>query len=161
MNNNPLIENFNAHFQVFLGGVCGISVWRSKAIKVFDKYGIKYYNPQCAPCEWNETMSTKEEIAKQKANVNLFVIDSSTEAIKSMLEAVELMSSGSNIVLVLNDWVPNEMCVPQYINNVNRGRNHVRIVANKNNVTIHDNLDSALVEVVNMYNFRRERFQTC
>jgi|TARA_Y100000389_G_scaffold204819_1_gene259881 hypothetical protein len=161
MDNNHLIDNFIASYLVFLGGVCGNTIWRTDAMKVLRDNGIKYFNPQCAPGEWNESMCRKEEIAKEKANVNLFVIDHSTDAIKSMLEVVELMSCGSNVVLVLDDWKPEEYCDPKYITNVNRGRNHVRIVANKNNVVIHDNLKSGLDEIINMYNFRRERFQTC
>lgn len=51
-------------YEVFLGGSCGNTVWRSQqVIPHLKKLGISYYDPQRT--EWSEHMINEEAVAKE------------------------------------------------------------------------------------------------
>merc|ERR1712093_796708 len=89
------------NMSVFLGGSCNPTIWRSKvAIPLLESAHVDYFNPQVK--EWSEELLAKEQQAKQEAAVLLFVIDGDTRALMSMLEAVEFVVSGRDVVLAVN-----------------------------------------------------------
>ena len=52
---------------------------------------------------WDSSLLAAEAEAKETASVLFFVIDSATRAISSMIEVAELIASGRNVVLVINN----------------------------------------------------------
>eukprot|EP00658_Telonema_sp_P-2_P076314 TRINITY_DN6658_c0_g2_i2.p1 TRINITY_DN6658_c0_g2~~TRINITY_DN6658_c0_g2_i2.p1 ORF type:complete len:552 (-),score=122.77 TRINITY_DN6658_c0_g2_i2:341-1996(-) len=94
-----------AGLEVFLGGTCAESKWRTNtAIPVLNQARVSFYNPQLGPGEWTEKMVAVEAEAKQNAVCNLFVITAESTSIASMVEAAELISSRQNVVLCLQEY---------------------------------------------------------
>ncbi len=86
---------------VFLGGSCNPTTWRAEiAVPMLDCEAY-VFNPQAS--DWNRGMASKEAVAKQEADVLLFVIDSQTRALASITEALLLISEGRNVLLVIDD----------------------------------------------------------
>lgn len=151
--------NHPGNFKVFLGGACGPTVWRKKtAIPFLSAHNIEYYNPQVD--NWYPELINIEEAEKESADALLFVIGA-TSGIASMIEAMEhIVCSPQRLVLVLEDWMPEDATDPKYLNDVNRGRKYLRSAAKKNDIVMYDSLNAALNTVVSMRDFRRERLTT-
>ena len=81
----------------FLGA--GATQRRGTAIPLLEANSVKFYNPQVD--DWTPDLVEKEATAKAEAAVLLFVIDSQTRSIASMIEAAELIACGRRIVLVI------------------------------------------------------------
>ena len=89
---------------MFLGGSCDPTTWRKNvAIPILERAGVEFFNPQVE--EWSEGWVALEEARKRQASILLFVINGSTRAIASMVEAAELIASNRRVVLVLEDIV--------------------------------------------------------
>lgn len=72
-------------YDVFLGGSCGHTVWRSEiVIPYLKKRAITYYDPQ-RPV-WSENMIYEEALAKESSRLFLFVLDPGTINATSFLE---------------------------------------------------------------------------
>jgi hypothetical protein len=72
-------------YDVFLGGSCGHTVWRSEiVIPYLKKRAITYYDPQ-RPV-WSENMIYEEALAKESSKLFLFVLDPGTINATSFLE---------------------------------------------------------------------------
>uniref|UniRef100_A0A7E4UXE3 Zeta_toxin domain-containing protein n=1 Tax=Panagrellus redivivus TaxID=6233 RepID=A0A7E4UXE3_PANRE len=72
-------------YNVFLGGSCGHTVWRSEiVIPYLKKRAITYYDPQ-RPV-WSEHMIYEEALAKESSRLFLFVLDPGTINATSFLE---------------------------------------------------------------------------
>lgn len=122
------------NLNVFLGGVCGNTTWRETiAIPAFEEAGIKYFNPQLPPGTWTPEASSIEMEAKNNADCWLFVIDGSTRAIASLVEASWAIGRFKNIVLVINDvsqtLEDGTVLSPSEMKDLNRGRHYLKEVA--------------------------------
>ncbi|XP_018301603.1 uncharacterized protein [Mycetomoellerius zeteki] len=88
-------------YEVFLGGSCNPTTWRSDiAIPTLQNLGITYYNPQVS--QWRPELIAQEYEAKQTARVLLFVIDNQTRNSAGIIEAAQLAATRSeSLVLVI------------------------------------------------------------
>lgn len=95
-------------YRVFLGGPCGATTWRQDiAIPLFSAEKISFFNPQKA--NWSPVDMKAESEAKENSGILLFVIESTTRAIASMLEAVESIVGGRTVVLVVSAIQENQV----------------------------------------------------
>lgn len=129
---------------IFLGGSCNPTTWRTDvAIPLLESAGVEYYNPQVE--DWSPELVEIEARAKEEADVLLFVIDSQTRAIASMLEATEYICTGRRVVLVVQEI---DHVDPSYslveIKDLNRGRAYLRDVAKRHHVAVHDSVTEAV-----------------
>ncbi len=107
--------------------VCGGGSWRAEiAIPRLLRAGVPFFNPQIA--DWNPSLIEAEAAAKASCPVLLFVIDSQTRAIASMLEATENIMCGRMVVLVVS-MLPDHGAVidgqpvrPREFDDLNRAR---------------------------------------
>uniref|UniRef100_A0A0C9PKW7 CABP2 protein n=1 Tax=Fopius arisanus TaxID=64838 RepID=A0A0C9PKW7_9HYME len=99
-NNHKIIPKRMA-YEVFLGGSCNPTTWRSEiAIPTLQRLGITYYNPQVS--QWGPELIAQEYEAKQNARVLLFVIDNQTRNTASIIEAAQLAATRTDsLVLVV------------------------------------------------------------
>ncbi|XP_043668708.1 uncharacterized protein LOC122629390 [Vespula pensylvanica] len=88
-------------YEVFLGGSCNPTTWRSEiAIPTLQRLGITYYNPQVS--QWGPELIAQEYEAKQTARVLLFVIDNQTRNSAGIIEAAQLAATRSeSLILVI------------------------------------------------------------
>ncbi|OAD57869.1 hypothetical protein WN48_01407 [Eufriesea mexicana] len=88
-------------YEVFLGGSCNPTTWRSEiAIPTLQKLGITYYNPQVS--QWGPELIAQEYEAKQTAKVLLFVIDNQTRNSAGIIEAAQLaVTRRESLILVI------------------------------------------------------------
>uniref|UniRef100_A0A183C0K1 Protein kinase domain-containing protein n=1 Tax=Globodera pallida TaxID=36090 RepID=A0A183C0K1_GLOPA len=94
-------------YDVFLGGSCGNTCWRSDiVIPYLKKHAISYYNPQ-RPA-WSKNMIHEEQQAKENSRIFLFVLDPGTINATSFLEIAYLASrKASKLVVVFlgrHEW---------------------------------------------------------
>uniref|UniRef100_A0A0N4Z799 Raw n=1 Tax=Parastrongyloides trichosuri TaxID=131310 RepID=A0A0N4Z799_PARTI len=84
-NNDGNEESGYIHYDVFLGGSCGHTIWRrSLVIPYLIKRDISYYDPQRK--FWTEAMIYEEAIAKENSSLFLYVLDPETINAVSFLE---------------------------------------------------------------------------
>jgi hypothetical protein len=87
---------------VFLGGSCDPTTWRADiAVPELTRARISFFNPQIS--DWHPNLIQLEAKAKEVCEVLLFVIDSKTRAIASMLESIEYILSQRRVVIVILD----------------------------------------------------------
>lgn len=87
---------------MFLGGSCDPTSWRADiAVPKLTKFKIPFFNPQIS--DWHPNLIQLEAAAKEECQMLLFVIDSKTRAIASMLEATEYIMQLRSVVLVILD----------------------------------------------------------
>ncbi|KAK9295226.1 hypothetical protein QLX08_010375 [Tetragonisca angustula] len=98
--NNKSSSNRMA-YEVFLGGSCNPTTWRSEiAIPTLQRLGITYYNPQVS--HWGPELIAQEYEAKQTAKVLLFVIDNQTRNSAGIIEAAQLAATRrESLILVI------------------------------------------------------------
>ncbi|CAH0722497.1 unnamed protein product, partial [Brenthis ino] len=89
--------------EVFLGGSCNPTTWRSDiAIPMLKKMGITYFNPQVD--DWSTELIEVEHRAKAEARALLFVLDSETRAVAASVEAAHLAAAPRDLLLVLKPY---------------------------------------------------------
>ncbi|KAI4496155.1 hypothetical protein M0802_008022 [Mischocyttarus mexicanus] len=98
---NHKIGSKRMAYEVFLGGSCNPTTWRSEvAIPTLQRLGITYYNPQVS--QWGPELIAQEYEAKQTARVLLFVIDNQTRNSAGIIEAAQLAATRSeSLILVI------------------------------------------------------------
>lgn len=145
------------HPHVFLGGTCGkLPGWRHKiAMPALDAAGITYYNPQYPEGSWHDGLIEIEAIAKNNATQLLIVIEGSTRATTSILEAVEYVCYGSFVHLVIEDMIPGTVImghavIGRELEDVNRGRAYLRSVVRRRrpHLPIHPNIITAVGKTI-------------
>ncbi|ESN92803.1 hypothetical protein HELRODRAFT_185164 [Helobdella robusta] len=108
LNHRRLQRRFSGHaagFQVFLGGSCNPTTWRTDiAIPFLKKHGITYYNPQV--CNWKPNLMELEDQAKQTAQLLFFVIDNKTRSSASMVEVAYIAGCDRQLILVVKKFQP-------------------------------------------------------
>jgi hypothetical protein len=152
---------------VFLGGSCHPTSWRqTQAIPQLSQAGISYFNPQID--NWSEAFMVLENIAKEGAEVLLFVIDPLTRAIASMLEATELISRGRTVVLCIESIEPetvvgDEVVTERQLADLNRARNFLRDLGLRNprNCAVFDSVDGALKHIIEKYSVSAPEGEGC
>ena len=117
-----LFLNFFHIFQVFLGGSCNPTTWRTEiAIPMLKTFGITYYNPVSLSFNVNfyhifhfnyffinskflvgDQNQLTNVLLFQKAKILFFVIDAQTRGIVSMIETVSFNSD--KLILVIQDF---------------------------------------------------------
>ncbi|KAK0082901.1 hypothetical protein PV325_009668 [Microctonus aethiopoides] len=102
-------------YEVFLGGSCNPTTWRSEiAIPTLQKLGITYYNPQVS--QWGPELIAQEYEAKQTARVLLFVIDNQTRNTAGIIEAAQLAATRrESLVLVVYPYHQDQMILGEAI----------------------------------------------
>ncbi|XP_057319221.1 uncharacterized protein LOC130663782 [Microplitis mediator] len=113
--NNGKIGSKRMAYQVFLGGSCNPTTWRSEiAIPTLQRLGITYYNPQVS--QWGPELIAQEYEAKETAQVLLFVIDNETRNTASIIEAAQLAATRSHsLVLVVYHYQQNQKILGETI----------------------------------------------
>lgn len=113
---------------------------------------VSYYNPQTD--NWHEDLIVLEAQAKDTCHCLLFVIDSQTRAMASMLEACEYILSGRPMLLVINN-VPHgqiineEKVSDRELKDLNRARLFLKdIVERHPNAHLFDTVEQAVEYVV-------------
>ncbi|MEN9613892.1 MAG: hypothetical protein RLZZ347_199 [Candidatus Parcubacteria bacterium] len=152
--------------QAFLGGSCNPTVWRAEiAIPAFLAAGVAFYNPQVD--DWNEKdaaykaagivggITEVEGNEKRDSQELLFVIDSQTRAIASILEATEYAASGRQVTLVINNIpdgtvVENQTITGRELKDLNRARSYLLDVAKRHsgNVSVFPDVESAVAHLI-------------
>ncbi|CAH2068509.1 unnamed protein product, partial [Iphiclides podalirius] len=93
--------------EVFLGGSCNPTTWRSDiAIPMLKKMGITYFNPQVE--DWSTELMEVEHRAKTAARALLFVLDSETRAVAASVEAAHLAAAPRDLLLVLRPYARHQ-----------------------------------------------------
>ncbi|XP_072936118.1 uncharacterized protein raw isoform X2 [Epargyreus clarus] len=93
--------------EVFLGGSCNPTTWRSDiAIPMLKKMGITYFNPQVE--DWSTELIEVEHRAKAEARALLFVLDSETRAVAASVEAAHLAAAPRDLLLVLRPYTRHQ-----------------------------------------------------
>ncbi|XP_050665334.1 uncharacterized protein LOC126965665 isoform X2 [Leptidea sinapis] len=94
--------------EVFLGGSCNPTTWRSDiAIPMLNKMGITYFNPQVD--DWSTELLEVEHRAKAEARALLFVLASETRAVAACVEAAHLAAAPRDLLLVLRPYARHQM----------------------------------------------------
>ena len=137
-------------FDVFLGGSCSPTTWRKDtAIPHLEKKGVTFYNPQVD--NWFPELMQIEEYAKKNSTIKLFVFDSETRALASLVETAFMASIGWRLVVVLH-YLPEstevkiagEILSKPEVKDLNRGRSFLCDILEKLGVPVFDNLEEAL-----------------
>ncbi|KAL0895797.1 hypothetical protein ABMA27_011838 [Loxostege sticticalis] len=102
-------------YEVFLGGSCNPTTWRSDiAIPMLKKMGITYFNPQVD--DWSTELIEVEHRAKAAARALLFVLDSETRAVAASVEAAHLAAAAPTaLLLVLRPYSRHQTIGPEKI----------------------------------------------
>jgi len=133
---------------VFLGGTCGNTTWRSKiAIPMLRKHGLSYFNPQLP--EWNTHYIPLEAAIKDSCRLLLYVITADTRGMTSMLEAAHYIGQGCNVVLCIQLIengleISGEKMTPLAVKDYNRARSYLADLANRDGVPIFEDVSEAM-----------------
>ena len=106
--NSKLVSSTSMHnfilkpHEVFLGGACNPTTWRSNlAIPFLKDNFTTYFNPQKE--NWSPEMIENEEIAKRSAKLLLFVLDcEETRGVVSMIEVCYLAGCKKPLLVALS-----------------------------------------------------------
>lgn len=140
--------------QVFLGGAAGDTTWRADiAIPALESAGITYYNPQLPRGEWTEAREAEEMLAKDAAEVLLFVINGETRGVATVAEIAYYMGKGRPLALAITPIPPGQSIYGQPVSDherddLNRGRIFVRTMAASHNIPVYDTVDAAVAHAI-------------
>lgn len=145
-NNRQQVAPF-PKLQVFLGGSCNPTTWRTDyAIPALTSNNISFYNPQVDV--WDDYMIEKENNAKNNSTILLFVIDTQTRGIMSVCEAIHYITLGKKVVLSLEMYP--DVGDPNEVKDINRGRSYLKSIAAKHNVAMFNNVKDSVDYVCNI-----------
>ena len=137
--------------RVFLGGSCNPTTWRKDvAIPILEAAGVSYYNPQVD--DWSPELVAIEAKAKEEAETVLFVIDSQTRAIASILEATEMIMSQRDVVLVIDQIsdcteIGGQTVTGSELKDLNRARTYLRDLASRHLVGVYPTVAAAVMSI--------------
>ncbi|XP_017776253.1 PREDICTED: uncharacterized protein LOC108562433 isoform X2 [Nicrophorus vespilloides] len=141
-------KNAISNCEVFLGGSCNPTTWRTDtAIPELKKHGITYYNPQVSM--WAPELVAKEHDAKQKASLLLYVVDSQTRSVAGMIEVSYLVAAGRCVVLVTHPYREGQSIMDEPITNQEyedlvSGQTSLLALVKSQGIKVHNNLTTAL-----------------
>jgi hypothetical protein len=123
---------------VFLGGSCNPTTWRHDiTMPMLERFGVSFYNPQVD--EWTPDLVDIEMKAKDTSTILLFVIDNSTRALASMLEASGYIGEGRKVVLVIQlvdhgATINGVHCSTDEVKDLNRAREYLKGIARQHGI---------------------------
>ena len=137
----------SSNYDVYLGGACDeYSTWRANiAIPIFDKLGVRYFDPQRV--HWEANHAYDELRAKCNSLVVMFVVDSKCRGLATMIDAVEMiLAKEQRVVLVVEDVDPaqNPTIDPKECKDLNRARAYMADVATRHGLLVYSNVVSSL-----------------
>jgi hypothetical protein len=134
---------------IFLGGACGHTTWRTDiTIPILTEQRIPYFNPQLPDGAWTPEQQEVEMLAKNAADIWLFVITADTRSIASIAEAAYRIGERRAIVLSIEDIpkgskIDNVALSPSEVEDLNRGRAYLREMAEKHNIPVFKEIAAA------------------
>ena len=134
--------------KVFLGGACNPTTWRRDIAIPFliDAGTVDFYNPQVDT--WSADLMDKEDAEKESAEVLLFVFTHDTRGQATLVEAAYYIGKGRDVVLVLDEYNPEQTISIEEKKDMNRGRVYLREMAKLNKIVVCDTIHNAMVEVL-------------
>ncbi|XP_074654378.1 uncharacterized protein LOC141908293 [Tubulanus polymorphus] len=150
--NEEPADNVFSSRDIFLGGSCGDTNWRTEiAIPLLRKHGISYFNPQTP--YWSERYIPIEANIKENCYLLLFIITGDTRATAAMLEAGYYIGLGCDVVLCIENvkehaTIEGEELSSQAVKDYNRGRMYLMELANKEAVEVYDDIKDAVASGV-------------
>ncbi|XP_067120344.1 uncharacterized protein raw [Centruroides vittatus] len=136
-------------YEVFLGGSCNPTTWRTDiAIPMLKKIGITYYNPQVA--HWGPELMEMENQAKQNAEIMFFVIDNQTRSVASMIEAAHIAGTDRKLILVIHEFEGNEIKVmgerltEKELKDLKQGQRFLQDLVERKGIPVFRNIPNAL-----------------
>lgn len=136
----------------FLGGSCNPTTWRKEIIiPLLEQNKVTYYNPQVDV--WSEDLVQVEAVAKDNALILLFIIDSKTRALASIVEAAEYICTGRNVILSLsnmpeNSIINNQLIDKDQLRDLNRARDYLSDIAKRHGVACFKTIIEAGQQVI-------------
>lgn len=133
---------------IFLGGSCGSTTWRKDEAIPLMVNKFAYFDPQVE--NWTPDLVEVEAKNKEVADVLLFVVDSSTRAIATLIEVTEwIVSKKKTVLLVIKDIVDGteisgQVVTGQELKDLNRSRVYLADVAKRHGVTIFTSIKDAI-----------------
>jgi hypothetical protein len=171
---NFLASARSACSKVFLGGSCNPTTWRvDEAIPILSSAGLSFFNPQVD--NWSQELVLVESLIKSNCETLLFVIDSETRAIASMIEASEYICSGRDVVLVVKNLpsssadghgggvaaVNKEVLGPAQVRDLNRARSYVTDVAQRHGLDVFTDITLACEYIVTKLKEKAHKEEQC
>jgi hypothetical protein len=135
--------------QVFLGGACGTTTWRRDvAIPVLEAASVSYYDPQLGVGEWTAADEARDMLAKDEAEVLLFVISGATRGVAGVAEVAYLLACRRPLALAVEDVaegavIDGRPVGPSERHDLNRGRLFVRTMAARHGVPVFPDVEGA------------------
>uniref|UniRef100_A0A0K2UD87 Putative LOC100373520 [Saccoglossus kowalevskii] n=3 Tax=Lepeophtheirus salmonis TaxID=72036 RepID=A0A0K2UD87_LEPSM len=94
----------NSNYDIFLGGSCNPTTWRSEvAIPYLKSSYLTFYNPQLP--NWSPELIQLEHQAKQTSKILFFVLNEQTRNAVSMIEVSYYAGVGRTLITVLGSYV--------------------------------------------------------
>jgi hypothetical protein len=146
--------------QVFLGGASGVSTWRRDvAIPALEAAGISYCNPQLPPGAWTPAMEGAEMLAKDAAEVLVFVLNGETRGVATVAEAAYYLAAARPLALAIADLEPGAVIEGHSVSaseaaDLNRGRLFLRTMARLHAVPVHDTVPAAIAHAIALVHAR-------
>jgi hypothetical protein len=143
------LNNASMPAQIFLGGACGDTTWRTDiAIPLLERAGISYFNPQLPPGAWTPDCQRAEMAAKDAATVWLFVINGATRGVASVAECAYRIGQGGRLALAMVDLPPGHslgggVLSQDETDDLNRGRIFLRAMAEQHGVPLFETVEAA------------------
>ena len=118
---------------------------------LLEKNGINYYNPQVD--DWYPALMAEEARAKKTAKAMLFVIDSETRGIASMVEVTEYITAGRRLVLVIKNIedgheIGGHKIEGNELKDLNRGRAYLADVADRYHIPVYTDVIHATIHAI-------------
>ena len=141
----------NSYPEVFLAGTCGDTTWRQDiSIPLLREAGITFYDPQYPEGAWQPELMAIEREAKRHAHWIIDVISGATRGTASIMEATELVCTGKQVVLVIEDMPDGTVVfgVPvtgRDLEDTNRPRAYLRNMIENRRVTDEQRYPDAFV----------------
>lgn len=142
--------------QVFLGGAAGETTWRQRiAIPALAAAGVTFYDPQLGVGEWTEQHEAAEMLAKDAADVLLFVINGETRGVATVAEVAYYLGTGRRLALVVHDIPPGAIVRGQALTeaeseDLNRGRIFLRTMARAHGVPVFAEIAEATAHAIEL-----------
>ncbi len=146
--------------QVFLGGASGVSTWRQDvAVPALEAAGISYCNPQLPPGAWTPAMEAAEMLAKDAAEVLVFVLNGETRGVATVAEVAYYLAAGRPLALAIADIPPGAVIEghavsPSEAADLNRGRLFLRTMARHHRVPVHPTVQAAIRHAIALVHSR-------
>lgn len=144
--------------QVFLGGACGRTTWRSDiAIPILEEAGVTYHNPQMGVGEWTLDDEAGEMLTKDEAEVLMFVVSCETRGVAAVAEASYLIGANSNVAICLQFMeagveIEGKVLDQYECDDLNRGRAFLKSMGQRHNIPLFDSVKETTEYAIKLAN---------